>query len=662
MKPFFLIKHMLSILGMLLLFLSPSLNAQINVGGQPYSFSNNIGNSPMIETMPPVNLTQLQREDELEDNNGRPYRFGYSFEVELNLENSGTWTELQNGDRIWRLMIDCPDAKSINLTYDKFWLPIGAIFYLYNPDKSQLLGGFTANNNKGDKIKPRGFATSFIRGSRIVLEYYEPVKAKGEGIISINKVVHGYRTINTSTRDFGDSGNCQVNVNCQEGADWQNEKRAVAILVVDGDRVCSGSLLNNTCGDLEPLFLTADHCFLGSDHDAIDQPNGDDLMFLWDYEAIGCENPTTEPAFLTTTGATMLANDDLGASSDFSLLRLEEDPADLAGFLPYYLGWDRTGNLTAGGVGIHHPRVDIKKISTHNMVPTERCGDVPGVIPRWLEVFWDMTENGHSVTEAGSSGSPLFDLNHRVLGQLFGGNNCSGQPNCTSPEDDEGLYGAISWSWDNAGATDSRRRLRDWLDPCNTGEAMIDGIGICEEGIVMDIIHDGVVASDVYHSLNSITSSGTVTAPENVTYIAGNFISLDPGFSVGQNAEFLAYIEKCVVADFNSPPPVGYQNNSHAIAEPNRLELSGQQISIKNYPNPFSQSTTFEFELLEITEVKLEVFDISGQLIGTLIDNETMDSGIHTLEFNAKRIPEGIYLYRISTEKEIITQRMILSK
>ena len=81
---------------------------------------------------------------------------------------------------------------------------------------------FSNRNNKGSRESNRGFATGLIFSSVIILEYYEPRKVEGEGIISIAKVVHGYREI--GVENFGDSGDCQVNINCSpEGNNWQNE-------------------------------------------------------------------------------------------------------------------------------------------------------------------------------------------------------------------------------------------------------------------------------------------------------------------------------------------------------------------------------------------------------------------------------------------------------
>lgn len=89
------------------------------------------------------------------------------------------------------------------------------------------MGGFTSINNKGDSINLKGFATGIIQGSNVILEYYQPAHISQTAIISICNVVHGYKPIVAPailTRSFGGSGNCQVNINCPEGEDWQKEK------------------------------------------------------------------------------------------------------------------------------------------------------------------------------------------------------------------------------------------------------------------------------------------------------------------------------------------------------------------------------------------------------------------------------------------------------
>ena len=391
----------------------------------------------------------------------------------MNLTNSGVWQTLSNGDRIWTLEIYSPSAKSINLLYDRFWLPQNAEFYIYNSAKTHSIGGFTSRNNKGTRAKPKRFGTGLVFGDRVILEYYEPQNVRGQGIISIAKVVHGYRYISImqskseSAVGFGRSGACQVNVNCPEGNNWQKEKTSVALILVEGMRWCTGSLINNTRNDGTLYFLTANHCIndwrLSRRLDALADTDGSDWSFYWNYESPNCSNDID---FIppSTSGATLVANN---ATTDFALFKLIESPYDLKPAVQvYFNGWER--NIPGrGGVGIHHPEGDIKKIATHNMTPVQ--GQVYNPPNGYWRVNWRATTNGHSVTEGGSSGSPLYNNNSRVIGQLRGGSGVD----CDNPSQDPGEYGRFSVSWNNS--TDRRRRLKDWLDPTNSNAMFLDG-------------------------------------------------------------------------------------------------------------------------------------------------------------------------------------------
>lgn len=80
-----------------------------------------------------------------------------------------------------------------------------------------------------------------------------------------------------------------------------------------------------------------------------------------------------------------------------------------------------------------------------------------------------------------------------------------------------------------------------------------------------------------------------------------------------------------------------------------------------NYPNPFNPSTTIRFGIPEEQSVKLEVYDILGRRVQTLI-NERMDSGTHTTVFDGARFASGVYIYRLRTGDATITRKMTLIK
>ncbi len=447
---------------LLLLFLVLALNpnyAQISLGGKPKSaLLNKELSIPPIKKMPTINLEALLEEDEFNDELvDYPTRFAHSIPVDINLDNAGKWTTLDNGDRIWRITIESNDALSLNFLYSDFFLPKGSLFYIYNEEKTQTIGGFSTHNNKPH----RKFATGIVKGDKITLEYFEPQAVEGEGSIAISHVNHAYRDVSQRVRPLGDSNTCQVDVNCSEGSAWQDEKKGVVRTLLDGTSWCSGSLVrvldNENCTS---YVLAANHCLNGL-YDAITAPVIANYIFYFNYENSIC-NTTGTPPTETITGATLVAND---PSLDFSLLKLDTDPVD-SGYDVYLNGWDaRDQTPAADGVCIHHPQGDAKKIATYSGVPVS-LGN------RW-QVSMEATTNGHSIMEIGSSGSPLFDNNGRILGQLYGADVSF---NCSSSGTQSTFFPKLSLSWDNNGIIDNRRKLQPWLDPNEQTPLFIDGV------------------------------------------------------------------------------------------------------------------------------------------------------------------------------------------
>ena len=405
---------------------------QVAIKSTPKSIIHNLeSNIPKI-LMLEIDHQSFLLEDEIEQmDKSIPYRFGAPFEVNYNLNNSGQWTEIDEG-RVWRLSIKSENAYSINLIYDKFILPDGAEMFVYDENMTTILGAFTSANNK----EYQTFSTAPTKGNTTIIEYFEPYDVDFNGEISISSVIHAYRDIFfNESRGYGDSGSCNNNVNCTEFSDWSDEIRSVAmILTSGGSRLCTGSLINNVRQDLTPYFLTANHC-LGGDQNWI---------FMFNYESPVCTNQNG-PTNMTVQGSTRLVN---SSTSDVALLRLSETPP--ADYEVHYAGWDATGITPSTPVGIHHPSGDIKKIS-FDYNNASNAGN-----------YWDVNQWEDGTTEPGSSGSPLFDGNSkRIIGQLYGGT-----ASCTSITYD--TYGKVSTSW-NLG-------LSDYLDPDNTGTNFIDGI------------------------------------------------------------------------------------------------------------------------------------------------------------------------------------------
>jgi hypothetical protein len=441
----------------------------------------------------PFDLVSASELDHREDKAGHMPIFARSVPADISLTNSGTWTTLPDGGRVWRVKVSSPGALALIPCYDQFYLPTGATLHVYTPARDEVIGAFTMENNPKDGR----YNTGLIHGDVCIIEYYEPASVAGLGRIHLNELGHAYRMVpgrkeTQSGIGFGGSESCEVNVNCPEGENWQDQKNAVVrILVKTGSNYgwCSGTLVNNTNQDCTPYVLSADHCYQDDVTGALPS-TGDlsDWQFYFQYQSPTCADPASEGVLADhfMTGCSFVAASlDTGGNSgsDFALLQLNTTPP--LSYLPYYAGWSNIPTPSENGVGIHHPSADIKKISTY-VTPLQSVS-WGGVVPdtHW-QILWAATVSGHGVTEPGSSGSPIFDFDQHIVGTLTGGGS-----DCTSPNNND-LYGKFSFHWASNGST-SNKRLQNWLDPANTGAQTLDGVyAPCIASLTQDAAVTGI--------------------------------------------------------------------------------------------------------------------------------------------------------------------------
>ncbi|MEX0723464.1 MAG: FG-GAP-like repeat-containing protein [Gracilimonas sp.] len=97
-------------------------------------------------------------------------------------------------------------------------------------------------------------------------------------------------------------------------------------------------------------------------------------------------------------------------------------------------------------------------------------------------------------------------------------------------------------------------------------------------------------------------------------------------------------------------------NNEQMADLPQQVELQ------QNYPNPFNPTTTIQYGVPEAGEVSLEVFDMLGRKVATLINGENKSAGRHTVQFDAARFSSGMYIYRLKAANTVITKKLTLIK
>ena len=110
-----------------------------------------------------------------------------------------------------------------------------------------------------------------------------------------------------------------------------------------------------------------------------------------------------------------------------------------------------------------------------------------------------------------------------------------------------------------------------------------------------------------------------------------------------------------VIKKWTNANPVGIIEVDNGVAIIKDFELE------QNYPNPFNPTTKIPFALKKAAHVKLLVYNVSGQLVKTLV-NETMLPGTYEYDFDARGLASGTYFYRISFDGKLQTRKMMFTK
>jgi ELWxxDGT repeat protein len=112
------------------------------------------------------------------------------------------------------------------------------------------------------------------------------------------------------------------------------------------------------------------------------------------------------------------------------------------------------------------------------------------------------------------------------------------------------------------------------------------------------------------------------------------------------------YFADLQLCRYTETKPTGIVNNK---------EIPGAFALFQNYPNPFNPSTTISYSIAKAGEVKLNVYDIIGNKVASVV-NENKPAGSYSVQFNAAALPSGIYFYRLESESYFNTKKFILLK
>jgi lysyl endopeptidase len=377
-------------------FLAVGLNAQLERTGTPVSWNQQLTVPIANEWLGEANVESLLEEDanQVEDRSV-PYRFAYAQPVNWTMENSGSWFNLENGDRLWMLGVSYEGALSISVTFDRFQLPKGGKLYVYSEDRTDYLGPLTDEDNRNTEL-----SLPHVKGQKIFLEYYEPRAYRGEGSLQVNYVSGSYRDWQAELLPIQ---NCAQWLSAAEGElqTMRTGASVMRVLLDHGQRYATAVLLNNSLNNADPLVVVPNALLAGGT---------DDLVFQFGLNEIQCLLPLANCELQSICGAEVLSMD---ASAGLALLRLHKSPPNEWG--AYYAGWSL--NNTGDGIRycVQHPKGLAKSYSRYE------GAFMPFI--QGQDSFLGLGGLGLGQTDGGSLGAPLVDEDFNVVGVFTGGNS-----------------------------------------------------------------------------------------------------------------------------------------------------------------------------------------------------------------------------------------------
>lgn len=593
-------------------------NAQQSIGGIPWSISKKaaLDNQKVsVLSLPTPNFEKAKQEDEYSESIGRPgkYRVALGVQTDINLDK-GTITYLADGSRIWRLQVAIPSSLGLKVGYDNFYLPPGVTYFVQNGNKNQLIGGYDYTSNPNSQT----MAHEMVQGDVMNLEMdIQPNVDMSRIQLQINHVYGLYRGANEVNRTFadasvqatyalGESDTCQVNINCDQARLWYTLSHAAAhIWITDGTSggFCSGTLISNTANDCTPLFLTASHC---DDANAYSSAHFSQWEFTFDFRAPLCAGGGTPNTSKVLKGAdfqarsyyTIPAGLESGPLYGDFLLLKIKDPANKIKEWNRVLAGWDRRDLITDATGT---KLDTVWVDFHHP-----SGDVMK-----FTKFNAIDSLGAFNTDSAGT--------HWMVTKVIGGS----QPGSSGSGLWQGSHGRLIGDL-SGGVTPPDARICTPNMKAYAPE-------------FSKISHNWTNDHDIAYYNDSITVNNSRLAP-----------FLDPKNLAPDHIDMVqASTSDCKVDPFIL-----------GVTAINDVKVLENGISL--YPNPSTGLVTMTLNLEKAQTLNVDLVNILGQkLNGYVIKNASV---AQQANFDLSSYPNGIYLFKISSNNVTVTKKVVVRK
>ncbi|MEI7485758.1 MAG: T9SS type A sorting domain-containing protein, partial [Ignavibacteriota bacterium] len=214
-------------------------------------------------------------------------------------------------------------------------------------------------------------------------------------------------------------------------------------------------------------------------------------------------------------------------------------------------------------------------------------------------------------------------VNHRITGTVNGFSTFTGAENGVLPVSLSSFTSSVN----------VRDVKLNWV---TSSEMNNSGFEIERAGIRQE-------ATRNWEKMGFVTGKGTTNTPTNYSFT-------DSKLATGKYKYRLKQIDNNGNFEYHN------LSGEVEVGVPTKYEMS------QNYPNPFNPMTKIDFQLPMDGKVSLKIFDITGREMATLLNNEFKKADYYTVMFNGSNLSSGVYFYRITADKYVMTKKMVLVK
>ena len=252
----------------------------------------------------------------------------------------------------------------------------------------------------------------------------------------------------------------------------------------------------------------------------------------------------------------------------------------------------------------------------------ESCGGYKGIYPVWFTIEGDNTWKTLSVSNA----------------QVWKFEGACGALTCLSSDSTFYAESGNSYFF-NINRSSGEARI---ILTCSEAEECVENITFSNE----------MILTGIHEASKDIITSGAVTLDNKgpISLKAGNSILLTAGFFANSGTTFTAQIQACESSLQQKRKPL---QSNNILQTPTVIEFS---IS----PNPFSKFSRIDYNLQETGTINLDIYNMNGQLLKSLINSERQERGNYSYELNVEELQAGMYIVVLSTEKERLNKKIIL--